>query len=62
MLATMLFEVFSTEVAMLLAKSAPGMLGGLAVCVGMVGGVLMGLAGVEIGFDVLMFGENTGCG
>ncbi len=29
-LLTMLFEVCSMEVAMLLAKSAPGMLGGLA--------------------------------
>ena len=28
MLTTMLFEVFSTDVAMLLAKSAPGIFGG----------------------------------
>jgi hypothetical protein len=34
MLVTMLFEVFSTAVAMLLANSAPGMVGGLADCVG----------------------------
>lgn len=34
MLATMLLEVFSSEVAMLFANSAPGMLGGLADCVG----------------------------
>ncbi len=31
---TMLFEVFSTEVAMLFAKSAPGIAGGLADCAG----------------------------
>ena len=30
MFATMLFEVFSTDVAMLLANSAPGMTGGFA--------------------------------
>jgi len=30
MLATMLFEVFSTAMAMLFAKSAPGIVGGLA--------------------------------
>ncbi len=33
-LPTMLFEVFSTAVAMLLAKSAPGMVGGFADCPG----------------------------
>jgi hypothetical protein len=30
MLTTMLFEVFSTAVATLFAKSAPGMVGGFA--------------------------------
>ena len=34
MLTTMLFDVFSTEVAMLFAKSAPGIAGGLADCAG----------------------------
>ena len=34
MLVTILFEVFSTAVAMLLANSAPGMVGGMADCVG----------------------------
>ena len=33
-LATMLFDVFSTEVAMLFANSAPGIVGGLADWVG----------------------------
>ena len=33
-LTTMLFEVFSTEVAMLFAKSAPGIAGGFADCIG----------------------------
>ncbi len=32
--ATMPLEVFSTDVAMLFAKSAPGMVGGLADCIG----------------------------
>ena len=31
---TMLFEVFSTDVAMLLANSAPGIVGGLPDCAG----------------------------
>jgi hypothetical protein len=44
MLVTMLFEVFSTAVAMLLANSAPGIGGGLTVCVG----VLM--LGLYVGF------------
>jgi hypothetical protein len=34
MLTTMLFEVFSTAVAMLLANSAPGMVGGGPDCAG----------------------------
>jgi hypothetical protein len=34
MFVTMLFEVFSSAVAMLLANSAPGMVGGLPDCVG----------------------------
>ena len=34
MLTTMLFDVFSTDVAMVFAKSAPGMVGGLPDCVG----------------------------
>ncbi len=34
MLITMLFEVFSTEVAMLFANSAPGIAGGLVDCAG----------------------------
>ena len=33
-LTTMLFEVFSTAVAMLLAKSAPGIVGGGPDCEG----------------------------
>jgi hypothetical protein len=33
-LTTMLFEVFSTDVAMLLAKSAPGICGGGPDCAG----------------------------
>lgn len=33
-LVTILFEVFSTAVAMLLANSAPGMVGGIEDCVG----------------------------
>jgi hypothetical protein len=33
-LTTMLFEVVSTAVAMLFAKSAPGIVGGFAACVG----------------------------
>jgi hypothetical protein len=35
MLRTMFPEVFSSDVAMLLAKSAPGIAGGLADCAGM---------------------------
>ena len=35
-LVTILFEVFSTAVAMLLAKSAPGIVGGFAAFVGAV--------------------------
>ena len=42
-LATMLFEVFSSEVAMLLAKSAPGMLGAFVAVVGVVGAPIVGL-------------------
>jgi hypothetical protein len=34
MLTTMLFEVFSTAVAMLFANSAPGIFGGLAALAG----------------------------
>ena len=34
MLVTMLFEVFSTAVAMLLAKSAPGIVGGFVAWLG----------------------------
>ena len=34
MLVTMLFEVFSTAVAMLLAKPAPGIVGGFAAWLG----------------------------
>jgi hypothetical protein len=34
MLTTMLFEVFSTDVAMLLAKSAPGIFGAGPDCTG----------------------------
>jgi hypothetical protein len=34
MLTTMLFEVFSTDVAMVFAKSAPGIVGGLGDCAG----------------------------
>jgi hypothetical protein len=34
MLITMLFEVFSRDVAMLLAKSAPGIVGGFVAWVG----------------------------
>ena len=34
MLTTKLFEVFSTEVAMLFANSAPGIADGLADCAG----------------------------
>ncbi len=33
-LTTMLFEVFSTEVAIVFAKSAPGIAGGLPDCAG----------------------------
>ena len=33
-LTTMLFDVFSTDVAMLFAKSAPGIAGGVPDCAG----------------------------
>ncbi len=44
--ATMPPEVFSTEVAMLFAKSAPGIAGGLADCVGEL------MCGLAIGFGL----------
>jgi len=36
MLVTILFEVFSTAVAMLLAKSAPGIVGGFVALLGVI--------------------------
>ncbi len=48
-LTTILFEVLSTEVAMLFAKSEPGTDGGFACEVGDCGGVVGTLAMIGVG-------------